>query len=644
LPLNSLADWNHNDPDFDGHGLVDELNTDSWMPEPMVEEPGEIDTSKRPATNTRRRRDYTKQEKDSFEKWITVNPKPERSQKVAYARLHGLTESQLQNLINNRRRRKATCEAKEQSFSVAISQAMFDGKQKALPDFESSQNIRGSPPHKKAKKRRLEHVEAPNIDEMEILELAGSAEDDSSSLPVSNSQFLQVLREKPSYSSIEEYLKSPEEAVPFESIRRASAESHRPSQLDISPPARTPPLSQLDDKQPRNFESENRPTPPNVYVSPPGEASRGFLAVPGLRSRQNSLESDDGFDATSSFGSNGTLAMSYASSQYAKSYDSSISFNSRTRTKRNRRQRHAQKQVRSFTCRFCMLCFRTRDEMVQHETNRHCLPQTFPCTWCKEVFSSTETWQDHENELHSQLEMTWFCMLDGQVDAQHCLFCGELSPSRQHYDEAHDLQPCEMDLEARTFSTRHEVMRHLIDFHDLTEHEVSFIKEDLDIWSLKLNMAARSGLWRCGYCGEVGADWDHRMLHIKSHWEIGGPRMSKIHPWLEDRACLDGLAPQYLEMLDTGQVIKKTMLNLHFQGLDAYKAAMQHRSRTPWVSNHEPIGVKPDLVENTRTPTSTKGFTFSFLSHLATRTKMMISRSRRQENKKFGTYHSNKPI
>lgn len=51
-----------------------------------------------------RRRDYTKEEKEAFEHWITNNPNPNRAQRVRYAQINGLVKSQVDNLINNRKR------------------------------------------------------------------------------------------------------------------------------------------------------------------------------------------------------------------------------------------------------------------------------------------------------------------------------------------------------------------------------------------------------------------------------------------------------------------------------------------------------------------------------------------------------------
>lgn len=52
-----------------------------------------------------------------------------------------------------------------------------------------------------------------------------------------------------------------------------------------------------------SFDSrDSRPTSPHNVSSPTSRGNPGFLAVPGLRSRQNSIESDDGNHSTTSYG------------------------------------------------------------------------------------------------------------------------------------------------------------------------------------------------------------------------------------------------------------------------------------------------------------------------------------------------------
>lgn len=56
-----------------------------------------------PPTNVRRR-DYTIAEKETFEQWITTNRNPNSTQRVQYAQENALLKSQVDSLINNRRR------------------------------------------------------------------------------------------------------------------------------------------------------------------------------------------------------------------------------------------------------------------------------------------------------------------------------------------------------------------------------------------------------------------------------------------------------------------------------------------------------------------------------------------------------------
>jgi Homeobox KN domain len=70
-----------------------------------------------------RRRDYTKREKESFELWIASNPKPTHEQKTEFARQHSLTDSQLQNFINNRKRKMKAIE-KMNEVSAAMEQIL----------------------------------------------------------------------------------------------------------------------------------------------------------------------------------------------------------------------------------------------------------------------------------------------------------------------------------------------------------------------------------------------------------------------------------------------------------------------------------------------------------------------------------------
>jgi hypothetical protein len=158
---------------------------------------------------------------------------------------HDLTTNQLHNLINNRRRRRNT-----PALKISDSDLLPRDGSPALGLSEpglSAGGVENMPPKDTNRDRQNSlELQQPLVEIVQAADMARLMNDhdyahgdgDTMSLPISNSNLLQVLSKKPSYSSIEEYLKSPEEAVPFESIRRASAESHRP---DLS--MNIPPLS-----------------------------------------------------------------------------------------------------------------------------------------------------------------------------------------------------------------------------------------------------------------------------------------------------------------------------------------------------------------------------------------------------------------
>jgi hypothetical protein len=82
--------------------FTNSLNTSGDIALPFQETGGIESTTQ---VQNFRRRNFTKEEKEEFEQWITNNPKPNKSQKADYAKTHNLTCNQLQNLINNRKRK-----------------------------------------------------------------------------------------------------------------------------------------------------------------------------------------------------------------------------------------------------------------------------------------------------------------------------------------------------------------------------------------------------------------------------------------------------------------------------------------------------------------------------------------------------------
>lgn len=116
------------DPTANGH-----RTTEQPLPTPSHEF---YDTQVTTPVQTGRRRDYTKEEKEHFERWISSNPKPDRSLRLEYAKANNMTDSQLRNLINNRRRRgKSTDESKQSNQNT---QSYDSSRQDSLAQDQDS--------------------------------------------------------------------------------------------------------------------------------------------------------------------------------------------------------------------------------------------------------------------------------------------------------------------------------------------------------------------------------------------------------------------------------------------------------------------------------------------------------------------------
>lgn len=87
-----------------------------------------------------RQRDYTKEEKEDFELWITSHPEPKKKDKADYVRAHGLKESQVQSLINNRKR-KLNKELAKSSGKEVVGMVRVQGP----PTFLQSRMCRQNP-------------------------------------------------------------------------------------------------------------------------------------------------------------------------------------------------------------------------------------------------------------------------------------------------------------------------------------------------------------------------------------------------------------------------------------------------------------------------------------------------------------------
>jgi hypothetical protein len=398
----------------------------------------------------------------------------------------------------------------------------------------------------------------------------------------------QNLSRKSSYSSIEEFLKSPEDAVPLESIKRAAVG------MSIPETKTRHIFVEASDMGVIYHETPDTEPAPSLANSP--KYSIG-LSIPRIKSRNDSADSSlcdysIGGYSTGGYSTGGLSGRSGHKSVYsAASASTSLSAihsyagSARVRTKKARRLRYTKELEESCRrgkayCSFCGKYFSVAQELEDHELS-HCLPQTFPCTFCDERFNTQSDWENHETSYHCQPQLTWFCMLHARVELEKCIFCGLPLSSTKHYVQHHNLRDCGLPLDSRTFSTRYDILQHLVKVHGMLEEEVNLKDGALDYWSIKVNSIRDWGLWHCGYCGLVGTDWDHRLKHIRKHWAAGGPRFTHAHPWTFEKPNLQYRdATQFLPFIRSQKVPRYYWPgDLSFNRSDLFEAALKHRAR-----------------------------------------------------------------
>jgi hypothetical protein len=334
---------------------------------------------------------------------------------------------------------------------------------------------------------------------------------------------LTSLEKRASYSSIESYLTSMEEAVPYESIEAASRNFNNPKESlsDAELPPCTPAMKRASEAFPA--------------------ARLGGDYSPYSRSRPDSVDSDDN-GSVDTAGTAGTGRSSLSAYSCA-------SGSSRYRSKKHRRQANWEPDPEPFACSYCDKTFTFKKAMATHERNAH---RTFPCTFCDTAFATTEKWEEHEADLHCQPRRTWFCMLGLDFRLRNCLIC-DSSPSQSHYGNSHLLFPCRLPRLARTFSTRFEILQHLTQVHGICQREIAVIEGKIDAWSLMMNVGCTLGLWCCGYCPFVGADWDSRVRHIKTHWADDIPAIERKYRWSNNRTIFQTpINQEYYDHLSQG--------------------------------------------------------------------------------------------
>jgi hypothetical protein len=71
-------------------------------------------------------------------------------------------------------------------------------------------------------------------------------------------------------------------------------------------------------------------------------------------------------------------------------------------------------------------------------------------------------------------------------------------------------------------------------------NEIDLKVSGIDSWSLKCNGNSKTRLWRCGFCGRLGLDWDQRLQHISEHWGAG-IKFRRERSWNVELSNLDDL-------------------------------------------------------------------------------------------------------
>ncbi|POR38774.1 Homeobox and C2H2 transcription factor, putative [Tolypocladium paradoxum] len=103
-------------------------------------------------------------------------------------------------------------------------------------------------------------------------------------------------------------------------------------------------------------------------------------------------------------------------------------------------------------------------------------PRTFTCRYCSRTFSKKYDWLRHERSVHTPGDISWTCALPLQPnqplvvwrlghDQPECIFCGQDSPTEEHF-QSHEFEACsQRAVQDRTFSRKDHMWQHLYKFH-----------------------------------------------------------------------------------------------------------------------------------------------------------------------------------
>jgi hypothetical protein len=149
----------------------------------------------------------------------------------------------------------------------------------------------------------------------------------------------------------------------------------------------------------------------------------------------------------------------------------------------------------------------------------------YQCTVCHAEFSSAFAWKRHEESMCLSQRL-WSCLGRGWSilteesggQSQICVFCSITEPQEGHVHTcSHRIAEClARPPEARNFSRKDYLKRHLADFH-----QANLSERILDKWESSTEQNSIEHSWECGFCGEELQGWQVRATHIPKHFREG---------------------------------------------------------------------------------------------------------------------------
>lgn len=453
----------------DSHGQ------DSFLPQPPQQPPVAIlkhtEIQSRPPKRKGGRSRISQEAKVILEHHFDSNPYPSSREVTIIAQLAELEPKTVKNWFNNSRSRK----------------------QKAV-DVDELRGTEGGP------------------SAMEI-----SKSKPSSKLTIAELDAMSTMSKGSSMISIERYLAEPlaEDPALLEDIEATIAQNTS-SALAVS----TSQAQTLQDVIGSRSPSPHNVTSPTSFWSNP----HSFLAVPGRRSRNNSLDTiSDSFssDFTSGgYGTGGSAGTAFSGASYAGSLTSSFG---RAPRRGRKRWRYAPYSRKASPPGYDHAPYRRRE--TEPSTSK-ASTRLWYCTFCGKQFLSKYEWKRHETSVHLP-QSNWVCCpyVDGPLPK--CHFCSKEWPSEIHLGE-HRYQECQSRPETeRTFYRKDQLAQHIRRVHQMT-HLGHTDRENIDITDLLAEwhrpaaaLVSNDPALHCGFCGKLFLTLEERMEDVAAHFING---------------------------------------------------------------------------------------------------------------------------